>query len=68
MTEFESKVKEMRESQKRYFATRSSESLKAAKNAEKAVDDMLHRIESEDRQMKFDFMREAGGGVVNEQF
>lgn len=61
MTEFESKVKEMRDLQKSYFATRSSKSLKAAKAAEKEVDDMLHRIEFEDRQMKFDFMREAGG-------
>ncbi len=45
MTEFELKVKEMRESQKRYFATRSSEALRAAKAAEKAVDDILWQIE-----------------------
>ena len=59
MTEFESKVKEMRDLQKSYFATRSSAALKAAKNAEKAVDDMLHRIENEERQMEFDFGKEG---------
>lgn len=55
MTEFEQKVKEMRDLQKSYFATRSPESLRAAKAAEKDVDDMLLRIEREERQMEFDF-------------
>jgi len=58
MTEFEQKVREMRDWQKVYFVTRSPESLRAAKAAEKDVDDMLHRIEREERQMEFDFERE----------
>lgn len=58
MTKFELKVREMRDLQKVYFATRSPESLRAAMAAEREVDDMLLRIERENKQMKFDFEKE----------
>ena len=58
MTEFEQKVREMRDLQKVYFSSRDPKTLRAAKAAEKDVDDMLLRIEREERQMVFDFEHE----------